>query len=702
MIVTDRIFRALRRQAPRWARAGLLMTAVGTIASVVVLVLLTDPPPDSRSMLVQGLLTILPYGLAGSVLIHQRPDLPFGWLLSAAAAGLAIEVVAVGSTLLSVSSDNYSTLALSGLVFSGLAFVPIAVQGLINVRFPSGRPTGRWGRALDRLLIGGLVLVVLSGALGSRLPPDQLPASAPAGLDRPFTGGTLVGHVADGLLFVAPLVVLLGLVAGLGVVARWWRAGGIERQQLKWRATGVLASLCLFPPAVTEHLNAVVSALDSTVFVATLAVPVLRYRLWAIDVIVRRSAVYAGVTAVLVAGYLLIAAAGAALATETVGASTAAVGVTLAFVPVRNLSQRLVDRLFYGRRDDPYQVLSDVGRRLETVATPGEVLPAVVRAVTDSLHLPYVAIERPGDGAPLAVSGDVTRAASERIERWALTYQGAPVGFLAAAPRRGESAFDERDRQVLADIARQAGAAVRAEALTADLLDSRQRLVRAREEERRRLRRELHDGLGPLVTGLGLNIDAARARLAVVTAGADPDRPAAELKQVEEYLSFAKEASSQVIGDLRTVVHDLRPPALDDLGLAGALEIHVRRLAAGAELQVEIDAAAVADLPAAVEVAAFRTAIEAVTNAVRHSDARHATVRLSAQPGPELVLEVNDDGRSARQWQPGVGLTAMRERAEELGGDLTAGPSSGGGQVRARYPLPRTSPPVPARPGADA
>jgi signal transduction histidine kinase len=276
------------------------------------------------------------------------------------------------------------------------------------------------------------------------------------------------------------------------------------------------------------------------------------------------------------------------------------------------------------------------------------------------------------------------------------------MGALVASPRRGEPAFDERDRRVLADLARQAGPAVRAEALTADLLDSRQRLVTAREEERRRLRRDLHDGLGPMLTGVGLNLDAARA---AVRRGENPGA----------FLAAAKDASARVIADVRELVYDLRPPALDDLGLAGAIAAHAARL--GVELRLQADLPA---LPAAVEVAVLRTAVEAVTNAVRHGGARHCVVRLTA--GRELVLEVLDDGSGGASgnggsgggasgaggpggagsggagpggagsggdsWQPGVGLTAMRERAAELGGSVSAGPTGTGGSVVARYPLP--------------
>jgi two-component system NarL family sensor kinase len=289
--------------------------------------------------------------------------------------------------------------------------------------------------------------------------------------------------------------------------------------------------------------------------------------------------------------------------------------------------------------------VTDLGRRLAAVTVPGDVLPAVVTAVAESLRLPYVAIERPGDSSVLAAHG----GKSERVERWPLTYRGATVGALVAAPRAGETSFGERDRAVLADLAHQAGPAVHAEALTADLLDSRQRLVSAREEERRRLRRDLHDGLGPLLTAIGLNLDAARAR--------GPHPVAAE-----KLLRQAKEASAQAIGDLRVIVHGLRPQALDDLGLIGAVTTHTRRLAETTPLRISVDADDVPELPAAVEVAAFRVTVEAVTNVVRHAAASRCRVRLGLAGPDEFVVSVSDDGGASRPWSPGVGLLAMRER----------------------------------------
>jgi two-component system, NarL family, sensor kinase len=311
------------------------------------------------------------------------------------------------------------------------------------------------------------------------------------------------------------------------------------------------------------------------------------------------------------------------------------------------------------------------------------VLPAVVTGVAESLRLPYVAIERPGDGSVLAACGEMTAADEARTERWPLSYQGVIVGVLVAGPRRGEQTFDPRDRAVLGDIAQQAGTAVHAQALTADLLDSRQRLISAREEERRRLRRDLHDGLGPLLTGVGLTIDAARAH---AERGRGPSGEQNE--DVGLLLGRAKEATAQAIADLRGIVYGLRPSSLDDLGLAGAIAAHIRRLGEGTGVRITLQASQLTDLPAAVEVASFRIAVEAVNNVVRHSGARSCQVRLEIDQPDRLLVEVSDDGTGTGPWQPGVGLLAMRERAAELGATLTASPGDGGGLVRACFPLP--------------
>jgi signal transduction histidine kinase len=659
---------AARLDPGRWAAATLtvVLLGVGFLATWALTGRAMPAQSGTLPAWVDPMVTVVSYGVAGALLLDRRPDLPFGWLLAGVAVLVVVEVVVAFPAADAIAGGDRGAPARWALTPLTFAFLPVAVQGLVNVRFPTGRPTTRAGAVLEAGIVVGTGLVLVAGFLGGSM--DGLVDAAPR-LDHPLTGGTAVGRLGDALLVLAPVVVLLGLFAGLGVVVRFVRAEGLQRQQLKWRAAGVVLALAMFPFAVTDRLGPL-SVLDSPLFVLTLVVPVLRYRLWAIDTILRRSVAYAVVTAVLVLAYVAATAATARVVSDRVAAPVAAALVALSFAPLSRRVRRLVDRLFYGDRSDPYRALRDLGRRLSAVPH-GDVLGSLVQSVATSLRLPYVAVERP-DGTRLAAHGD----AGTVEQRWPLTYEQHDEGFLVASPRRGEDGFDDRDRDLLRDIAEHVGVAVHAVGLTTELLDSRQRLVTAREEERRRLRRDLHDGLGPVLTSVGLNLDAARARLAT-----DPDA-------TREHIAGAKEATVHALADLRRLVHDLRPPALD-LGLGAALRTQVDRLRAGSELSITADVPELPDLPAAVEVAVYRIGVEAVTNAVRHSGGRRCRVRL-AVVGDELVLHVHDDGTSPGPWPPGVGLAAMRERTAELGGTLDAGPDpAGGSTVTATFPLPR-------------
>jgi len=661
------------RRDPMSAAAVLLAVAVvGVAVTIVALVTLHDAPRD-YVVEIASLAYVVPYAVVGASLVVRRPDLPFGWLLSGCAAIVAVGVATASQSYAALSRRAESPVLQYGTLLATVQFLPVAVQGLVNVRFPSGQVTSRFGRVLNRLLVVGIALGLVGGLLGDWSHDLDRVDGTTVTIRNPLTGGTVVGEVASAFDAAVPLVILVGIIAGLSVVRRAWKATGIERDQLKWRAFGVVLSLFLFPIAVTEALPFAVDLVDGLLFTTTLVIPIVRYRLWAIDNIIRRSAAYLLVT-VLVAGiFAALAASVAALEGERVGLVAAAVIAALVFGPALRRSQHLVDDLFYGHRRDPHRALSDLSQRLDAVAAPGEVLKTVVTAVADSLRLPYVAIERPGDGTVLAQHGDRPPTDAE-LGDWPLMSQGTPVGTLVAAPRRGETTLDERDRAVLADLARQAGAAVHAEALTADLVASRQRIVEAREEERRRLRRDLHDGLGPLLTSVGLNLDELRTQLTVGNG-----EPLA-------LLARAKDASSRAIADLRTVVYSLRPPALDDLGVVGAISAHVRRMGDASTIDIDIESHGLPALPAAVEVALFRIAIEGVTNVVRHADAHACRIRLSVSDG-DAVVEVVDDGASDVPWGPGVGTVAMRERVSELGGNLEIGPTGQGGRLRASFPL---------------
>jgi signal transduction histidine kinase len=262
------------------------------------------------------------------------------------------------------------------------------------------------------------------------------------------------------------------------------------------------------------------------------------------------------------------------------------------------------------------------------------------------------------------------------VQALPITYRGEEVGRLLL-PRDGVRAsllsYDER---LLADVVRQAAAAARASSLAAQLQRSREALVAAREEERRRLRRDLHDGLGPSLGAVVLRIDTARN-----LAATRPEEADALLRQARDDVAAA-------LADVRRLVHDLRPPALDDLGLVRAVRQQADRLLAP-RVAVEVVAGGDADeLPAAVEVAAYRIASEALANVARHAHATRCTVDL-ARVDDSLVVSVTDDGVGIAPEAPaGVGLVSLRERAAELGGRCTVScPDGGGTVVRAELPV---------------
>jgi signal transduction histidine kinase len=259
-----------------------------------------------------------------------------------------------------------------------------------------------------------------------------------------------------------------------------------------------------------------------------------------------------------------------------------------------------------------------------------------------------------------------------------LLYRNEPVGRLILGLRTGEADFSPADRRLLSDLARHAGVAVSAVRLTADLRRSRERLVATREEERRRLRRDLHDGLGAQLAGLTVQAGVLRSLVR-----RDPE--AAE-QLVDELRGELRTA----IADIRRLVYGLRPPALDDLGLAGALE----RLAeqAGADglrvtVEVRTDDGAQGPLPAAVEVAAFRIVQEALTNVVKHAGVPGCRLTIEYEDDAVLLV-IGDRGRGGPPEPGGHGLVGMRERVRMHGGELETGEVPDGFLVRARLPLP--------------
>jgi signal transduction histidine kinase len=550
-------------------------------------------------------------------------------------------------------------------------------------------------------------------------------------VDNPFeivgvVGGVLTTyHLFGASRALGMALLLMSLLAALlSVILRMRRARGDERQQLKWflfaavpltvlagldGLNGIVANITtdfmfMFPQPVymlysLDLLFPVLYAEVSALLLVPICtyIAILRYNLYDIDVVINRTLVYGALTASVVGIYVLAVGGLGALfqAQGNLGVSLVATGVVaILFQPLRDKLQRGVNRLMYGERDDPYAVISRLGRRLEATLAPEAVLPTLVETIAQALKLPYAAILlKEGEDFRSAAAYGSPRGEPEAL---ALVYQREEIGRLVLSPRAPGERFSGADRNLLEDLARQAEVAVHAVRLTDDLQRSRERLVATREEERRRLRRDLHDGLGPTLASLALRLDAAR-KLVRLKPG-----------EAEQLLARMKDQTQDTVGDVRRLVYGLRPPALDDLGLVAAVnqqaeshgfvvegfsEAPEKEGAGKCELvYFTLEASKnLTSLPAAVEVACYRIAQEAMTNVARHAYPKTCRVRLLVdRGGGVLELEVTDDGVGIPEdRQAGVGMSSMREPAEELGGTLAVEPGpEGGTRVLARLPLP--------------
>ena len=506
-----------------------------------------------------------------------------------------------------------------------LCFLALSLLALVFLLFPSGQFVPRWTRWTLVVFLAGLV------------PFTFFP-------NAPFTLNTL----ALSLLYLTYLseFVIIAVVQ----LYRYRRVSSpLQRQQTKWVAYGiavlgivfVVGYVLLIVPGLANPSSPSGSLYQLALAAITpwlvLLIPlsfgfaIFRYRLWDIDLIINRTLVYGTLSACVIGLYvLLVGYFGALFHTPNDPAISliATALVAIVFQPLRGLLQRAVNRLMFGQRQAPYQILAHLDQQLAVAMPPEDVLPALVKTIATTLKLPYVAVALLQSDIPplseerlVALSGQPPPHAD--VERLPLVYQGEAVGH----------------------------------------------------EERRRLRRDLHDGLGPTLASLTLTLAAAREYL--------PRDPTTTDTLLQELATQVQGA----VTDIRRLVYELRPPTLDDLGLIGALRDQAARYTQSG-LQIAVEAPDALDpLPAAVEVAAYRIGMEALTNVVRHAQA--CTCTLMVQRDSHLVLTISDDGRGLPAAPvPGIGVRSMRQRAEELGGRCTieARPE-GGTLVVARLPL---------------
>jgi signal transduction histidine kinase len=683
-LVAGTAARAGRRDAPR-ARARALLAGGGLLlaAALVLLALIeaANAPSAERSSAAHELIRIASAAALlpiGALMLARAPAHPIGWLIAAAGLGKATANASDGYATYSHFVNTLPAGEWIGWVGEWAGATIILIPATALLLFPDGRlPSHRWRGALWCGL-AATALIALNGALS---PGDNLTFQG-----NPFLSDETARAVGDPFL-VGWLLMVPATIAGIvAIAARRRSAAGDEREQLRVleRAATVVAIgflACVVTSLAAPDafdVGAVAALLSLTVLAAGMAVAILRHRLYGLDVFVDRAFVLSGLTVVLGGLYVAAVLGVGHLLGEDVRlgvALPATIVVAIAFQPLRERLQRGVNRLLHGQRDEPYAAISKLGRRLGEAMAPDEVLPVMVATIADTLRLPYAAVElSQAHGSPVVAHGTPAAGVALRLP---LVHAGERVGTLIVGARTHGEPLAAADRRLLEDFARRASAAASAVALSVEVQRSRERLVTAREEERRRLRDDLHDGLGPTLAGAVLTIEAAQRVLTT-----DPST-------ANELLDRAATSIEGTVSDVRRVVYALRPPALDELGLTGALRQHAATLSSHGDLTCDLAAPdPPPPLPAAVEVAAFRIAQEALTNVARHAHAHHATVTITVTDA--LRLEIRDDGRGLpADHRAGVGLTSMRERATELGGRFhISSPADGGTRVRVDLPLP--------------
>jgi len=646
---------------------------------------------DSVKLIWDGLFSLFiaaAYATVGMLVASRYPRNPIGWIF------------------LTVSWLDTLNLTLGvyrayGPVMGGTGYIPAIFHDLwmpttllptifVFLLFPDGRLISQRWRIIFWLAVLGMAGTHFAVALH----PGPLPSWGKETNSDSIPG---LAGVLDIVLQFTQLFLLTGILGSLAAfVIRIRRAQGIERQQMKWLGYALgLMLLSIFFSSLAWLIwtgnTLMIQLSDLMTYLALLGIAVatsiaiLRYRLYDIDVVINRTLVYGALTASVVLIYILIVGGLGTFfqAQDNLIIALFATGmVAVLFQPLREWLQHRVNRLIYGERDDPIEALSRLGKQMEVALPSDQVLPVLVETIAQTLRLPYVGITLKGQR-------DISFGQeTENAIAFPFIFQGETTGVLLASPRSPSESFSSAETRLLQNLARQAAVVVRNAQLTADLQRSRQTLVTAREEERHRLRRDLHDGIGPTMAGLTLKLDAAKDLVFSGLVSGKND----ELEEAVRLLGELKIQTQETVQNIRHIVYSLRPPSLDVLGLIPALQAHYGQVATprGLNIQMTTTPQKFPRLSAAVEVAAYRIVLEAVTNVINHAQAKLCEVSLILENG-NLKMEIKDDGVGLPKTRNhGIGLDSMRERAEELGGRFETETSSQGTHVCAEIPVTHT------------
>jgi signal transduction histidine kinase len=590
-------------------------------------------------------LIVAGFALSGGFLVQARPRNPIGWLLLASGFLQALNptFAAYGARALT-DPDQSLPWGLAAMWLASWSWIPSLLLPAIVLPplYPTGRvPSPFWAWHV-RISLAGIGLLVLAAA------------TSQGGVDDTVSGVRLPWDAPPWwslgvALWAAAILIPAALLTVAGTLARAIRASYPERQQLLWLLSVVTAMLAtVFAP--TEGLFSVAYGLVPI----AITVGVLRYKLLGIEVVLRRTLLYVPLTllvALIVGGFTTVFARLVPQGPLPLIAASAVVAVLV--IPVASRLRQLVDWLVLGERLDPLTLVDRVGAGMELARDDpvASMLEAVAIAVGAS-----DAVVRDETGAELAVYGVAQRATLEVP----LRHNGTVIGTLGIGSRPGEPRISDRDARLLLALAPHLAVVVDAQRLTADLAVERERVTTATLAERDRLRRDLHDGLGPSLSGIALGLEAATVAL--------QRRP----HDVPALLQRTRIEADSAVREIRRVVDGLRPAALDQRGLAGAVRETAHSLGMGTpgRPRFELSVQAPVLLPPQVEESAFRIVAESMTNVARHAGASRCTVEIRQQNG-SLLVGVLDDGHGIdADHPPGHGLESMAKRASDLGGHV--------------------------------
>ena len=579
-----------------------------------------------------------------------------------------------------MTSELMPTVVAVALVFAGLSLgaggvvvasrTPATIAGILFATAGGlavlAAGSGTAGRSPWFLLVAAGVVLGLATMAYPRVHRD-LPGllAAIAVILLPVIQWISFGSAAEG-------VDLVLLLAAIPLLQMWWRlemAEADERRALSWvlatvvplMFAGVVVGMLEAPPVVVAGYVVLFGSISWAAWVGA-------SRPHAVDVrglvaaLTTNALASVTVFAVFQLGSLALEASGAV---DRVSPVTAIMAAACAFLlaPLRSLLRMIADEFLFGVRPDPVVAANRVALGV------GDDTRTALDTLRNALVLPFAELRI--DGLETTTSG----SPAEHLRSEPLVADGRQVGELVIGLRPGDLRLPDADATVVSLAAPLLAQTVRARALAESLQEARSATAAAREEERRRIRRDLHDGLGPRLSGIAFTSDAAQLSI--------EDRDLLGI-----HLATVRAEAVAAIQQVREIVYDLRPPALDELGLIEAVRLQSRTLVGtgGRAMTVTVAGHALPDLPAAVEVAAYRIVTEALTNSARHSGADHAWVTFEADD-TALHLEIGDSGASSHPWKPGIGMRSMRERAQELGGRLTFGRQS----VQAFLPIPTSS-----------